>query len=240
MQKEKKYIIEMFDSIARRYDILNHILSMGLDCYWRKKMIKRLKHHLNLTDANESTAILDVATGTGDLAMLAAQKTPAQIIGVDISQNMLDSGNKKIKKKGMHERIQLQQGDGEQLLFPDCVFDAVIIAFGIRNFERPDKGLREMIRVIKPGGCLMIMEFSLIKPVFLKKIFNFYFKWILPLIGKMISKDKSAYQYLPDSVNEFARQFNLLERMEQNKLIHCKKTLLSFGIVSIFEGQKQE
>lgn len=238
MQKEKKYIIDMFDNIARKYDVLNHILSMGLDCYWRKKMIKRLKQHQVSTSKNKTIKILDVATGTGDLAIMTAKKVPARVIGVDISLKMLESGNVKIIKKGLQHRVNLQQGDGEQLPFTDNAFDAVLIAFGIRNFEHPEKGLREMIRVVKPGGYLIIMEFSMITPGLLKFFFNIYFKRILPLVGRMISKDKSAYQYLPDSVNEFASKYKLLELMKQNKLKHCKKTLLSFGIVSIFEGQK--
>ncbi len=238
MQKEKKYIIEMFDSIARKYDILNHILSMGLDCYWRKKMIKRLRQHQISPDKNKTIKILDVATGTGDLAIMAAKKMPAHVTGVDISLKMLESGNVKIIKKGLKHRINLQQGDGERLPFTDNAFDAVMIAFGIRNFEHPEKGLREMIRVVKPGGYLIVMEFSMITPGLLKFFFNIYFKRILPFIGRIISKDKRAYQYLPDSVNEFASKYKLLQLLEQNKLIHCKKILLSFGIVSIFEGQK--
>ncbi len=238
MQKEKKYIIDMFDNIARKYDVLNHILSMGLDCYWRKKMIKRLKQQQVSTNKNKTIKILDVATGTGDLAIMAAKKMPAHVIGVDISLKMLESGNVKIIKKGLQHVVNLQQGDGEHLPFTDNAFDAVLIAFGIRNFEHPEKGLREMIRVVKPGGYLIIMEFSMIKPGLLKFFFNIYFKRILPLVGRMISNDKSAYQYLPDSVNEFASKYKLLQLMKQNKLKHCKKTLLSFGIVSIFEGQK--
>ena len=170
----------MFDNIAGNYDFLNHFLSMGIDIYWRKKLVKRLTKQAPKN-------ILDVATGTGDLAIAMLKATPDKITGIDISNGMLEIGRKKIKEKGLEDKISLQQADSENLPFEDNDFDAVCVSFGARNFENLEKGLSEMFRVLKPGGKLYILEFSQPDIFPFKQIYQFYFRYILPLLGKIIS-----------------------------------------------------
>lgn len=221
----------MFDNISGKYDFLNHFLSMGIDILWRKKAISMLKSH-------EPKLILDVATGTGDFAIEALKLNPEKVIGVDISAGMLEYGRKKMESRGLSEKIELQMGDSEQLLFEDNKFDAVIVAFGVRNFENLEKGLADMLRVLKPGGKVMILEFS--KPTVFpfKQLYSFYFKAILPIIGKIVSKDNAAYTYLPESVNEFPYGDKFLDVLETVgfKQNQCKP--LTFGISSIYTGTK--
>lgn len=228
---KKAQIAEMFNNISRRYDLLNHLLSLGIDILWRKKAIKMLK-------PKKPKLILDIATGTGDFAIEALALNPDEVIGVDISEGMLAVGREKLRKKGLEEKISLQLGDSEKLLFEDNKFDAVIVSFGVRNFENLEAGLKDMYRVLKPGGTTVIIEFSKPETFPFKQAYNFYFKSILPIIGKIISKDKAAYTYLPESVQQFpyGRQFlNILEKVGF-KETQCKR--LAFGISSIYTAQK--
>ena len=228
---KKDQVAEMFNSMSKRYDFLNHFLSLGIDIIWRKKAIKLLKN-------DHPKQILDIATGTGDLAIEALKLNPDKVIGVDISAGMLEVGNKKIKKLGLQDKIELTLGDSEGLLFDDNNFDAVIVAFGVRNFEHLEKGLEDMFRVLKGGGKVVILEFS--KPhVFpMKQFYNFYFKMILPLIGRFVSKDRAAYTYLPESVNQFPNGKEFLNILNKIGFKQTKCISLTFGISSIYTGIK--
>ena len=221
----------MFDNISGKYDFLNHFLSMGIDIRWRKKAVKYLKK-------SHPKQILDVATGTGDFAIENLKLNPDKVTGIDISEGMLNVGREKIAKKGLENKIELLQGDSENLPFEDNKFDAVTVAFGVRNFENLEKGLSEIHRVLKPEGKLVVLEFS--KPTIFpfKQLYNFYFKWILPKIGNTISKDQAAYTYLPESVQAFpnGNEFlNVLEKVGYKETL-CKT--LTFGISSIYVGVK--
>jgi demethylmenaquinone methyltransferase/2-methoxy-6-polyprenyl-1,4-benzoquinol methylase len=228
---KKAQVARMFDNISHRYDFLNHFLSLGIDRGWRKQAIKLLvpiqpKH------------LLDVATGTGDFALQALELNPDTITGVDISEGMLEMGRKKIAAKKLSAKVQLLQGDSENLRFGENKFDAVTVGFGVRNFENLEKGLREIFRVIKPGGMLVVLEFSKPRRFPFRQLYNFYFKGILPKIGSLISKDKSAYTYLPESVEAFPDGIdfeNILKKVGF-KNTTCKP--LTFGISSIYTGQK--
>ena len=228
---EKEKIRELFDSIAPTYDHLNHLLSLNIDKRWRKKAVRQL-------DKATVKKMLDVACGTGDFAIKACQHGIPEIHGIDISNNMLAVGNKKIASLGMHDKIRLQQGDGENIGFPNDTFDAVTIAFGIRNFEHLDKGLREMNRVLKNNGKVVILEFSMPRSFPMKQVYSFYFKRILPTIGGFLSKNKQAYQYLPASVAIFPQGNVFLQIMRECGFrdAACKK--LTFGIACIYTGTK--
>ena len=228
---KKNQVARMFNNISRKYDLLNHLLSLGIDIYWRKQAIKILK-------PEKPRTILDVATGTADFAIEAAKVGPDKIIGVDIADKMLELGRIKIEKKGLSALIELKTGDSEKLDFPDNKFEAVIVSFGVRNFENLEKGLSDIYRVLDKNGTLVVLEFS--KPtVFpLKQLYQFYFRFILPLIGKLISKDQSAYSYLPESVNAFPDGHSFVAILQK---IGFKKTQwksLTFGISSIYVGKK--
>lgn len=228
---KKEQVAEMFNNISHRYDFLNHFLSLGIDILWRKKAIKLLK-------PDQPKQILDIATGTGDFAVEALALNPDRIVGVDISAGMLEVGKKKMKRKGVDHIIDMQMGDSEKLLFEDNTFDAAIVAFGVRNFENLKKGLSDMHRVLKPGGKTVIIEFSRPRKFPMKQLYNFYFKSILPIIGKLISKDQSAYTYLPESVDAFPDGQQFLDILSEvgYKKIECRP--LTFGISSIYIGQK--
>ncbi|MEO9871902.1 bifunctional demethylmenaquinone methyltransferase/2-methoxy-6-polyprenyl-1,4-benzoquinol methylase UbiE [Ekhidna sp.] len=228
---KKKQVAEMFDSISGKYDFLNHFLSLGIDIRWRKKGIKMLRDL-------QPKQILDIATGTGDFAIESLKLNPEKVIGVDISEGMLNVGRQKMKKRGYSEIIDMQSGDSENLHFDDNKFDAVIVAFGVRNFENLEKGLSEMNRVLRPGGRAIILEFS--KPTVFpfKQLYNFYFRWILPKIGKVVSKDNTAYTYLPESVNEFPYGNNFLKILEKTGYKNTKCKPLTLGISSIYVGEK--
>ncbi len=228
---KKEQVAEMFNNISHRYDFLNHFLSLGIDILWRKKAIRLLK-------ADQPKQILDIATGTGDFAIEALALNPDRVVGVDISSGMLEVGKQKMKKRKFDDIIEMQLGDSEKLLFDDNTFDAVIVAFGVRNFENLKKGLSDMHRVIKPGAKAVIIEFSRPKRFPMKQLYNFYFKSILPIIGKLISKDKSAYTYLPESVDAFPDGQDFLDILSEVgfKKTECKP--LTFGISSIYIGQK--
>jgi demethylmenaquinone methyltransferase / 2-methoxy-6-polyprenyl-1,4-benzoquinol methylase len=228
---KKEQVARMFDNISHRYDFLNHFLSLGIDKRWRRKAIRLLA-------PNNPKLILDVATGTGDFALQALALKPEQIIGVDISAGMLDMGRQKIQRKGVTHIIDLIQADSENLPFPENKFDAVTVAFGVRNFENLEKGLREIGRIMKPGAMLVVLEFS--RPVRFpfKQLYNFYFKVILPKLGQWISRDKAAYTYLPESVEAFPDGENFTNILKETgfKNVSCKP--LTFGISSIYTAQK--
>ncbi|MEQ9404250.1 MAG: bifunctional demethylmenaquinone methyltransferase/2-methoxy-6-polyprenyl-1,4-benzoquinol methylase UbiE [Cyclobacteriaceae bacterium] len=230
-EAKKKQVAEMFDSISGKYDFLNHFLSLGIDIRWRKKAI-RLLHDINPDE------ILDIATGTGDFAIESLRLGPRKVIGVDISEGMLKVGREKMIKKGLDQIITLESGDSENLRFDDNNFDAVIVAFGVRNFENLEKGLSEMNRVLRPGGRAVILEFS--KPTVFpfKQLYNFYFRWILPKIGKLVSKDNAAYTYLPESVNEFPYGQDFLDILSKTGFKNTKCKPLTLGISSIYTGEK--
>jgi demethylmenaquinone methyltransferase/2-methoxy-6-polyprenyl-1,4-benzoquinol methylase len=228
---KKDQVAIMFDNISHRYDFLNHFLSLGIDIQWRKKAIRMLEP-LN------PNSILDVATGTGDFAIEALSLQPEEIIGVDISEGMLEKGREKIKKKGLQNRIKLTSADSEALPFEDNKFDAVIVAFGVRNFENLKVGLSEIIRVLDKDGMLIVLEFSKPRRFPFKQLYNFYFKYILPNIGRAISKDHSAYSYLPESVQAFPDGTAFLDTLTETGFKETKWVPLTFGISSIYTGKK--
>ena len=228
---KKEQVADMFDNISENYDFLNHFLSAGIDKGWRKKAINMLAPYKPKT-------ILDIATGTADFALAALKLNPDHITGVDISQGMLEKGKEKIEKKGLTDKITLKYGDSEKLPFDDDSFDAITVAFGVRNYENLESGLLDMLRVLKPSGVAVILEFSKPKSFPAKQFFNLYNNKLLPLIGKTVSKDPRAYTYLPESIKAFPEGDDFLEIMKKvgyNDLLLSK---LSGGIASIYIGQK--
>jgi len=225
-KSKKEQITTMFDNIAESYDFLNHSLSLGMDNIWRKRAIKKL--------TNNPKKILDIATGTGDFAISAAKYTNAQITGIDISQKMLDIGIKKIAKKKLTQRINLQKADSENLPFNTNSFDAITAGFGVRNFENLEKGLSEIYRVLNTHGIIAILEPSTPKHFPLKQLYNLYFHHILPSIGSWISKDKNAYKYLPESVGFFPAGAKFITQLENVGFKECKHFPLTLNIVSLY------
>jgi demethylmenaquinone methyltransferase/2-methoxy-6-polyprenyl-1,4-benzoquinol methylase len=222
----------MFNNIAFRYDFLNHFLSAGIDKIWRKKAINILKKH-------NPKQILDIATGTGDFAIAALDLQPEKVIGIDISEGMLKVGIEKLKKRKLDAIIELQLGDSENLEFAENTFDALTAGFGVRYFQDLDAGLREMHRVLKPKGIAVILEFSQPERFPIKQLYRFYFYRILPFFGKIVSKDSSAYTYLPESVGVFPYGKKFLQRMENAGFYNLKMKTLAFGIASIYTGEKK-
>jgi len=231
LDPKKEQVAEMFNNISPKYDLLNHVLSLGIDIIWRKKAIRYLKK-----DAPK--LILDIATGTGDFAIEALALNPDKIIGVDISEGMLAEGRKKMVKRGLSEKIEMHLGDSEGLQFEDNKFDAVIVSFGVRNFENLEKGLADMYRVLKPGGKTVVLEFSKPKAFPMKQAYAFYSNAILPQIGKLVSKDNSAYTYLPESVQAFPDGEDFLAVLKKVGFHSTICKPLTFGISSIYVGQK--
>ncbi|GAB4330102.1 MAG: bifunctional demethylmenaquinone methyltransferase/2-methoxy-6-polyprenyl-1,4-benzoquinol methylase UbiE [Bacteroidales bacterium] len=219
----------MFNNIAHRYDFLNHFLSAGIDFVWRRKAVNRLKEISPRT-------ILDIATGTADLAIEAIRLKPEKIIGIDIAEAMLEHGRKKVRRKGLDNLITLETGDSEALRFADNSFDAVMVAFGVRNFGNLRKGLSEMHRVLKPGGMAVILEFSMPRKWPFRRLYLFYFRFILPLVGRLVSGDPAAYTYLPESVSQFPDGTDFLKILEDTGFHNTKHTSLTFGIASIYTG----
>jgi demethylmenaquinone methyltransferase/2-methoxy-6-polyprenyl-1,4-benzoquinol methylase len=231
-ESKKKQVARMFDEIAGRYDLLNRFLSAGIDVSWRKKMLR-------LLSPLKPKLMLDVATGTADVAIMAEQiLKPERIIGIDISDGMLELGREKLKARKLTDVIRLQNGDSEAINFPDHSFDAVTVAFGVRNFEDLDQGLREILRVMKPGGMLCVLEFS--KPTLpgIEQLYHVYLGLVAPEIAKMVSKNKDAYKYLNNSVRAFpeGKAFTAIMNKTGFKETTCRR--LSFGICSIYTGRK--
>jgi len=228
---QKDQVRDMFNSIAPRYDVLNHVLSVGIDIIWRKKVIRIIKQHDHQT-------VLDVATGTGDLAIAAAKLNPEKIVGIDISGEMLKYQAIKLKNKNLENLIELTLGDGESLPFEESSFDVAMVAFGVRNFENLEQGLKEMYRVLKKNGIIVVLEFSKPEKFPVKQFYNFYFKRILPMVGKWISRSDHAYNYLPDSVGHFPSGEAFNSFLHEAGFQKTKNRPLTFGIASIYTGEK--
>lgn len=231
-QSKKEQVATMFNDIAGKYDFLNRFLSAGTDIGWRKKALKQL-------ESIDTKKLLDVATGTADVAIMAAKQLKlTKIIGIDISDGMLDVGRQKIVKANLQNTIELLNGDSEAINFPDNTFDAVTVAFGVRNFEDLEKGLSEIKRVLKPTGKLVVLEFS--KPILpgVKTMYNLYMKIITPTVGKMISKNKVAYAYLDESIQKFPEGKNFITILNNIGYTNTYSKKLSLGICSIYCGTK--
>jgi demethylmenaquinone methyltransferase/2-methoxy-6-polyprenyl-1,4-benzoquinol methylase len=228
---KRERVEDMFDRIAPKYDLLNKVLSVGVDKGWRKKMVAELK-------PLQPKTMLDIATGTADVAIACMKLQPDHITGIDISALMLAEGQKKIEGLGIAQQITLQQADSESLPFADNSFDAITVAFGVRNFQNLDKGLSEMLRVLKPNGKVVILEFSQPEKFPIKQFYNFYSKYILPTIGQLVSKERAAYEYLPESVAAFPYGQEFVKIMNSNNFVNTKCVSLTFGIASIYVGSK--
>lgn len=229
--EKKEQVAEMFDNISKRYDLLNHLLSLNIDKGWRRKVVKLVK-------ADSPKLVLDVATGTADLAIAIAKGTGAQITGADISEGMLEVGREKVAKKGLDAKIVLEQGDSENLPYADNTFDAITVAFGVRNFQNLHNGLKDMMRVLKPGGQLVVLEFSQPKRFPFKQIYWLYFKAVLPTVGKLVSKDPRAYTYLPESVEAFPYGEAFEGELRKAGLKPTLTRPVTFGIASIYQARK--
>lgn len=225
-ESKKVQVANMFDNIAKSYDFLNHTLSFGMDFYWRKKAISKL--------TNTPEKILDVATGTADFAIAASKLNKVKIIGIDISEKMLEIAEKKVSQKGLSNQIKLQMADSENLPFENESFDAITAGFGVRNFEDLKKGLTEMRRVLKQDGIAVILEPSKPKRFPIKQIYGIYFHQILPFLGKLISKNKDAYNYLPDSVDAFPENEQFTSILRKVGFAKAEFFPLTFGIVSLY------
>lgn len=232
-QESKAQQVEsMFNDIAPRYDFLNHLLSLGIDKIWRRKVIRMII-------AENPKDVLDIATGTADLAIMLVKKLPnVNITGIDLSENMLEVGKTKVNNLNLSSKITLKHGDSLSLPFTDESFDSAMVAFGVRNFEDPVKGMAETQRVLKKNGKYFVLEFSMPRRFPMAQLYRFYFKAILPLIGRMVSGHKKAYTYLPESVHAFPDGENFISLMEKAGFTNCKFKKLSFGIATIYEGMK--
>ncbi|HKL03275.1 MAG TPA: bifunctional demethylmenaquinone methyltransferase/2-methoxy-6-polyprenyl-1,4-benzoquinol methylase UbiE [Cryomorphaceae bacterium] len=228
---KKEQVAAMFDNIAGKYDFLNHFFSVGIDKKWRKKAIKELA-------LDEPKSILDVATGTGDFAFEAMRLKPTKMVGIDISDGMLNVGREKIKKRKLTDKMEFLNADSEDLPFDDNHFDAVTVSFGVRNFQNLLKGLKEINRVLKTDGKVVILEFSKPRRFPLKQAYFLYFKFIMPVVGKLVSKDKSAYAYLPQSVMAFPEGKEFEAIMDKAGFKTIKTQPVTGGIASIYTGRK--
>ena len=228
---KKEQVAQMFDAIATNYDGLNRVISFGIDVSWRKKV-------LQLVANTKPETILDIATGTGDLAILMTKTDAKEIIGLDISAGMLEIGKQKINEKKLDHKITMVLGDSEKIPYPDNYFDAITVAFGVRNFENLEKGLAEILRVLKPNGIFVILETSVPTRFPYKQGYAFYTRFILPLIGKLFSKDKIAYSYLSESANYFPFGKNFDNILKKNGFINTKYIPLTFGVATIYIASK--
>ena len=229
---KKEQVAKMFDNISGNYDNLNRVISFGIDVKWRKKVLQLV------AETNPET-ILDIATGTGDLAILMAQTKAKKIIGLDISAGMLEIGSKKIQEKNLSQTIEMVLGDSENMPFEDNYFDAITVAFGVRNFEHLKKGLTEILRVLKPGGIFVILETSVPDKTPYKQGYNFYSKNILPLIGKLFSKDNVAYGYLSESAAAFPYGEALNNILREIGFIMVTAIPQTFGVATIYSASKK-
>ena len=228
---KKEEVAEMFNNISKRYDFLNHFLSLGIDKIWRRKAVKELREI-------HPKRILDIATGTGDFALATLKVMPEEVVGMDISEGMLAVGKVKMRKKKVDHIVSMQLGDSENLPFEDDYFDAVTVGFGVRNFENLEKGLSEMLRVIRPEGKAIILEFSKPKNFPIKQVFGFYSKYFIPFFGKNISKDEKAYAYLPESVQAFPEGEEFKSILKKVGYTNVESKLVSGGIATIYIGRK--
>jgi demethylmenaquinone methyltransferase/2-methoxy-6-polyprenyl-1,4-benzoquinol methylase len=228
---KKEQVAQMFDNIAFRYDLLNSILSLGIHKGWRKKCVKLLRDQ-------KPKKILDVATGTGDFALECAKLDPEKIIGVDISEGMMKFGREKIKKKGLDKLITLEYGDAETLSFADNTFDAIVVGFGVRNFENLEKGLVNLRRILKPNGRIVILEFSNPRNGFIRWAYNFYFNKVTPFVGRLFSKDIRAYTYLPESVKAFPDNERFTAILEKLNYKNSTYRSLCFGVSAAYSATK--
>ncbi len=228
---KKEQVAKMFDNISEDYDGLNRVISLGIDVSWRKKVVK-------LVGENNPQQILDIATGTGDLALMMAKLNPQRIVGLDISAGMLEVGKQKIAKANLSDKIEMIVGDSENMPFNDNTFDAITVSFGVRNFENLDKGLTEIYRILKPGGKFVVLETSNPTKFPFKQGYKFYTNFILPVIGKIFSKDKVAYSYLSESANSFpfGEAFNNI--LQKNGFNNAKNLPVTFGVASIYTALK--
>lgn len=231
VEKNKENVASMFDDIAPSYDFLNHFLSLNIDKGWRKKAVKILSTY-------SPKLILDVATGTGDLAIAMLKLNPVKVTGVDISKEMLEVGKKKIFELGKQNLIELQEADAESLPFQENAFNAVTVAFGVRNFEHLEKGISEIYRVLAPNGVFLILEFSRPKNNFLGFLFKFYFGHILPFLGSLFSKNKVAYKYLFQSVQQFPSGDEMKSKLSSLGFKNVSAKTLSMGIATIYTASK--
>ena len=230
---KKEQVTQMFDNISGNYDGLNRVISMGIDVKWRKKVVA-------LVSAQKPETVLDIATGTGDLAIMMAEATAAtKIIGLDLSVGMLEVGKKKIADKNLTDKIEMVVGDSENIPYPDNYFDAITVSFGIRNFETLEKGLAEIYRVLKPGGIFVILETSVPTKFPFKQGYAFYTKLILPLIGKIFSKDNQAYGYLSESAANFTFGEAMNNILRKISFIDCKAMPQTFGVATIYTATKK-
>jgi demethylmenaquinone methyltransferase / 2-methoxy-6-polyprenyl-1,4-benzoquinol methylase len=230
MSPKKETVQQMFDDISPKYDFLNHFLSFGTDFYWRKKLVALLSE-------THPLRILDVATGTGDVAIALTDLNPEQVVGIDISEKMLEIARRKVVKKGLQQIISFRRNDAERIPFPDGSFDAVTVAFGVRNYEDLRKGLSEMKRVLRPGGTMMILEFSHPTGTPFRQFYRFYSRFVIPPVGKVISGNSRAYSYLPETVSAFPSGDDFLDILRESGLTGCVRKTLSFGIASIYSGR---
>ncbi len=230
-KSKKEEVAQMFDNISAKYDFLNHFLSLGIDKIWRKKAVNMLRE-IN------PTKILDIATGTGDFAIQSLTLHPEEVIGVDISEGMLEKGREKMVKRKIDHIISMRSGDSEDLPFDDNYFDALTVGFGVRNFQNLEIGLAEMLRVVRPGGKLIILEFSKPKRFPVKQYYSFHSKYIIPFFGKTISKDASAYTYLPESVAAFPEGKDFEDILVKLGYKNVGAKLVAGGIATIYFGTK--
>jgi demethylmenaquinone methyltransferase/2-methoxy-6-polyprenyl-1,4-benzoquinol methylase len=229
---KKEQVAQMFDNISGNYDGLNRVISFGIDVKWRKKV-------LQLVSAKKPKTVLDIATGTGDLAILMTNTSAEEIIGLDISAGMLEVGKKKIAEKKLDSKIQMVLGDSENIPYPDNYFDAITVAFGVRNFETLEKGLAEILRVLKPNGIFVILETSVPIKFPYKQGYAFHSKYILPLVGRLFSKDKAAYSYLSESANEFPFGEALNNILRKIGFIDVQHLPQTFGVATIYHASKK-
>jgi len=228
---KKDQVATMFNNISKNYDDLNRVISFGIDISWRRKVVQ-------IVSKNNPQQILDIATGTGDLALMMSTLAPEKIIGLDISEGMLSVGKEKISKAQLNDKIEMVVGDSEDIPYADNTFDAITVSFGVRNFANLDKGLGEIRRVLKPGGILVILETSNPTKFPFKQGYKFYTSFILPVIGKLFSKDKIAYSYLSESANffPFGEAFNNI--LKKNGFINTTHTPVTFGVATIYSASK--
>ena len=230
---KQEQVARMFDAVAPRYDLVNRIVSMGQDQRWRRYAIRQL-------GALEGSRVLDLATGTGDIALRLARKNPAEVVGVDISPVMLSHARSKVDETADAERLRFTEGSAEALPFDSDLFDAAIVAFGVRNFENLHQGLVEINRVLRPNAPLVVLEFSQPSSAIVRWSYRAYSRWVIPTVGRLLSGVRGAYQYLPDSIEAFPSGKDFLLRMQQAGFVQTRSRPLSLGLVTVYYGQRSD